>query len=652
MAARSDDRMQNGQKAPREPGPPAIEHAAPVRAFTSSATALMIVAVLYFARDVLIPLALGTLLAFILAPLVAWLRYVWIPKIAAITIATIFAVSVVAGISLAVGAQLVQLAGNVPSYQRNLVEKIGSVRAMAPAGDVLERLLASLRSLQEELSPKQPQEQEEGRPRPAEARPKPIPVIVEPGRSEPIGVIRTLIEPLLGPIGTAGLVVIFVVFILVEREELRDRFIRLVGGHDLQRSTQLITEAAERVSRYLLSQLLVNVSYGVPIGIALWLIGVPNAMLWGLLAAVLRFIPYIGPWIAAFFPVVIAIGSEPGWTMALWTIGLFVAMELVSNNVVEPLVYGTSTGLSSFAVILAAIVWTALWGPIGLVLSTPLTVCLVVIGKHIPQLAVLDLLLGRDPVLTPAERFYQRVLAGDVEEAIEVADAVIAESSALHFYDDVALEALRLAENDRQRSDDPAARSAVVASTEAVVADVVAQVKDGQLKEAKAAKVASGAVVPIAQHGRIVCIAGRTDLDLASARVLAAHLERLGFTTEVRDARMLAPHGGPGLDLTSATAVCVCYLNPRPRAYVRYVCRRLHAREQGLPTLLCLWNLAPDTSLAATLETCGPEARIVTTLREAERALTERVDTAREPFSADRMAVAPACPDERTAPPG
>ena len=613
--------MQNGPRTQlASTGQQTVDTSAPVRAFTSGATALMVVAVLYLARDVLIPLALGTLLAFILAPLVAWLRYVWIPRIAAITIATIFAVSVVAGISVAVGMQLVQLASNVPSYQRNILEKIESVRAMAPAGDVVGRVTTSLRSLQDAIGARRPRE--ESRPRQDEATPKPIPVTIEPGRSEPIGLIRTIVEPLLGPIGTAGLVLIFVVFILVEREELRDRFIRLVGGHDLQRSTQLITEAAERVSRYLISQLLVNVSYGVPIGIGLWLIGVPNAMLWGLLATVLRFIPYLGPWIAALFPVVIAIGSEPGWTMALWTIGLFLVMELISNNVVEPFVYGASTGLTSFAVILAAIVWTTLWGPIGLVLSTPLTVCLVVIGRHIPQLAVLDLLLGRDPVLTPAERFYQRILAGNVEEAIEVADAVVAESSALAFYDDVALEALRLAENDRQRSDDPAARRAIVASTEAVIADVVEQVEEDEKKATKAgarAAAGGGAVRP----GRVICFAGRTDLDLASARLLAAYLERLGYAAEVRDAEALAPHAGPRADLADVSAVCLCYLSPRPRAYIRYACRRLHTSERGLPTLLCLWNLAPDSELTSSLESCGEQARIVTSLREAERELSK-----------------------------
>ena len=260
---------------------------------------------------------------------------------------------------------------------------------------------------------------------------------MEPPRPRPLEVIQTIVGPLLAPLATAGLVVIFVIFVLLEREDLRDRFIKLAGAGDLQKSTQAINDAAARVSRYLLMQLVVNLTYGIPIGIALYFIGVPNAVLWGLLAAVLRFVPYLGPFLAALFPIALAIAVDPGWTMLFWVVGLFLMAELVSNNVIEPWLYGSSTGLSSLAIIMAAIFWTTLWGPVGLFLATPLTVCLVVIGRYVPQLEFLGVLLGSDPVLAPEERLYQRLLAGNLEEAVEMAEDYVDEHSSREFYDNV-----------------------------------------------------------------------------------------------------------------------------------------------------------------------------------------------------------------------
>ena len=222
-----------------------------------------------------------------------------------------------------------------------------------------------------------------------------------------------MVGPLISPLATAGIVIVFVIFMLLKREDLRDRVIRLVGSRDLPRTTQALDDAARRVGRYLLMQLVVNTTYGIPIGIGLWLIGIPNPILWGMLCTVLRFVPYIGPVIAAFFPLALAIAVDPGWSTLLWAGALFIVVELISNNVIEPWLYGSSTGLSPVAVIAAAVFWTWLWGPIGLLLSTPLTVCLVVLGRHVPQLAFLDVLLGNEPVLSPPEHLYQRLLVGD-----------------------------------------------------------------------------------------------------------------------------------------------------------------------------------------------------------------------------------------------
>ena len=246
----------------------------------------------------------------------------------------------------------------------------------------------------------------------------------------------------------AGLVIVFVVMILLEREDLRDRLLRLAGRRDLHRTTVAMDDAASRISRYLLRQLVVNVCCGLPIGFGLALIGIPNAALWGIFAALLRFLPYLGIVIAACFPVALAVAVDPGWMLLVWVILLFVGIELVVANLLEPWVYAASTGLSSVALIAAATFWTWLWGPIGLLLSTPLTVCLVVLGRHVPQLEFLDVMLGNEPVLAPDETFYQRLLANDPEEAAEQAEEFLKERSLAEFFDEVAIPALLRAQVD------------------------------------------------------------------------------------------------------------------------------------------------------------------------------------------------------------
>src|SRR5919202_347338 len=277
---------------------------------------------------------------------------------------------------------------------------------------------------------------------------KPIPVEIRQPDPAPLQVIQNIIGPLLEPLATTGIVVVFVIFMLLQREDLRDRLIRLAGADDLQRTTQALDDAAHRVSRYLVAQTIVNVTYGVPIALGLWFIGVPNPVLWGILAMVLRFIPYIGPWIAAMFPLALSVAVDPGWSMLLWTVGLFLAVELISNNLVEPWLYGSSTGLSAVAIVVAASFWTWLWGPVGLLLSTPLTSCLVVLGRHVEQLQFLDVMLGDRPALSPDENFYQRILAGDAEEVLGHAELILQQCSLSSYSDEVVLKALEIAARD------------------------------------------------------------------------------------------------------------------------------------------------------------------------------------------------------------
>jgi hypothetical protein len=279
----------------------------------------------------------------------------------------------------------------------------------------------------------------------------PVPVEVlqpDPGALESL---RSLIAPLVSPLATTGIIVIFVIFILIQREDLRNRLIRLAGSGDLQRTTAALDDAASRLSRLFLNQLLINTGFGLLIGAGLWLIGIPSAVLWGILATVLRFVPYIGSIIAAAFPLALAVAVDPGWSMLAWTAVLFFAVEPAIGQIVEPMVYGRSTGLSPVAVVVSATFWTALWGPIGLVLATPLTVCLVVLGRHVERLAFLDVMFGDRPALSPPEIFYQRMLAGDPTEAAEKAEQFLKERSLSSYYDDVALKGLHLAQMDLDR---------------------------------------------------------------------------------------------------------------------------------------------------------------------------------------------------------
>ncbi len=413
-------------------------------------TVAVIVAALYFAREVLVPFALAILLSFLLMPAVRLLRRLRAGRVTSVGITVLVAFLAIFAFGAVVTEEISLLGPELPQYQYNIEAKLRALPKAIP----LERVAGALHQMtaamkRSEATSAAPAAQSPGAPA-AEAV-KPLPVEVEQPALTPMQIAESVIGPLLQPLATAGLVIVLVIFILLERETLRDRLLRLAGGGDLHRTTEAMNEAAERVSRYLTSQLAVNTVEGVLIGLGLAVIGIPNAALWGILVALLRFIPYLGIVIAAAFPIALAFAVSPGWSLALWTVLLFIAIETIVANIVEPRLYAGSTGLSSIAVIIAAIFWTWLWGPIGLLLSTPLTACLLVLGRHVPQLTFLEVMLGSDPVLTPDETFYQRLLAGDPEEATEQADEFAKEKSLEEFAQEVALPVLVRAQADSDR---------------------------------------------------------------------------------------------------------------------------------------------------------------------------------------------------------
>jgi predicted PurR-regulated permease PerM len=588
--------------------------------------ALIVVGIagLYFAREILVPLALATLLSFALAPPVRWLRHIGLARLPAVIGVVTFAFLFILAFGWIVTWQVSDLAQRLPAYRYNIETKIDALRESPPGGRLFGRISEMLKDIgrraqEPEKAKENPPPPGAGVPQP-EKPPDPIPVVVQQPAPTPTQILRTVLGPLAKPLATAGIVIVFVIFMLLKREDMRDRFIRLAGSRDLPRTTQAIDDAGQRVGHYLLMQLVVNASYGIPIGIGLWVIGLPNPVLWGMLATVLRFVPYIGPIIAAFFPLALAVAVDPGWSTLLWAGALFIAVELVTNNVMEPWLYGASTGLSPLAVIAAAIFWTWLWGPIGLLLSTPLTVCLVVLGRHVPQLTFLDVLLGDEPVLTPAESLYQRLLVGDPDEATERAEEFLQEQSLAAFYDEVAIAALALAEHDRVRGAlDEDQRKRVVESAMLLIDNLaehedVAPISEA---EARAAKQAADDASPIADDRLILCVGGRGNLDEVAAAMLGQLLERDGLNVRILPYQSMHSARLRELDVGDAAVVVLSYMNADSFAHARFLVRRLRRRFREAVIIIGFWTFAPEDMARRDPVTATGADRVAASLKDA-----------------------------------
>ena len=575
---------------------------------------VIIIAMLYFGRDIFVPVALAILLSFVLAPLVGILQRIHVPRGLAVVSVVAAAFMLIFAIGSLLAAQLTQLAGDLPRYQSTISEKIQSFRDTRAGRGTLERASDMLKDLGKELD----------KPKDAASAPKigtiagsnafapPVPVEVrqpDPGALESL---RTLISPLIHPLATTGIIIIFVIFILIQREDLRNRLIRLAGSSDLQRTTAALDDAASRLSRLFLTQLILNGGFGVVIGTGLWFIGIPSAILWGILAAALRFVPYVGAVIAAAFPLALAVAIDPGWSMLLWTLALFFVVEPLVGHVVEPMVYGHSTGLSPIAVVASATFWTALWGPIGLVLATPLTVCLVVLGRHMERLEFLDVMFGDRPALSPPEIFYQRMLAGDPTEAAEKAEEFLKERSLASYYDEVALKGLQLAQADAERDALDQERLAKIRdAVSEFTSDLSDQddrppAKSNSTSDAEAwsavEAVAENAVnerlpylrretLPLDWQGEhpVLCVAGRSLIDEAAAIMLAQLSTEHGLAARVEGPESLSTTNVFRLDTTGIAIICLVYLDARSAAHMRYSVRRLRRKLPKATIILGCW---------------------------------------------------------------
>jgi predicted PurR-regulated permease PerM len=585
-------------------------------AVATAILAVIIIAMLYFGREIFVPIALAILLSFVLAPLVVILQRIRVPRGLAVVSVAILAFGLIFALGSLLATQLTQLAGDLPRYQSTISEKIQSIRDTRAGRGTLERASDMLKDLGKEID--KPKEAAPARApnailNPNAAGPQaPVPVEVrqpDPGALESL---RTLIAPLVHPLATTGIIIIFVIFILLQREDLRNRLIRLAGSYDLQRTTAALDDAAGRLSRLFLTQIILNSAFGVVIGLGLWLIGTPSAILWGILATVLRFVPYIGAVIAAAFPLALAVAVDPGWSMLLWTLALFLTVEPIVGHVVEPMVYGHSTGLSPVAVVAAATFWTALWGPIGLVLATPLTVCLVVLGRHVERLEFLDVMFGDRPALSPPEIFYQRMLAGDPAEAAEKAEEFLKERSLASYYDEVALKGLQLAQTDAERGaldqvrltkirdavrefasdlDDQDDRppTKIHPTTDAEASSAVESVAEDAVHEHL--PVLSKESLPADWQGEhpVLCMAGRGLIDEAAAIMLAQLSTAHGLAARIEGAEALSTTNVFRLDTTGVAVVCLVYLDSSGPAHMRYSVRRLRRKLPKAIIILGCW---------------------------------------------------------------
>jgi predicted PurR-regulated permease PerM len=600
------------------------------------ATGVVIVAALYLGREVLIPITISVFLSFFLAPLVRLLQRARLHKILAVVVAVVVALGLVLLIGMLIGSQLATLVGNLPQYQTTVMNKFESIRGLI--SDIAHDLTRRLGTTPDHPLPNP--ETITG----MRSTQQPVPVVIESSSAGYLEVVREVLSPIVSPLATLGIVLIVTTFILMQQEDLRDRLIRLFGSNDLQRTTLAIDDAVRRLTRYFLTQAAINGCFGVLIGAGLFLLGIPSPVLWGVLAALLRFVPYVGSIIAAVFPAALAAAVSPGWASMLWTLGLFIVAEGVTGQVLEPLLYGSSAGLSPTAVIIVAIFWGWIWGPIGLILSTPLTLCLVVLGRHVRHLEFFDVLLGDRPALTPIETFCQRLLAGDPDEIVHQAEALLRTRSLLSYYDDVAVKGLQLLGNDVRRGAVQAAQlEKIQDDLEGIILDLDAYDDvDPELTEAETAVIeVAGIARPeretppesIADPGRlggtsmseiwradrsVLCLAGRGPLDGSAAAILAQVLHKRGFGAQAVPHHEVSRSSIGRLETAGVALICITYLEIADSPpHMRYLLRRARRHFPGCPIVVGFW--APDDKLlvdAAAQEMAGG-AIFVSSLRDA-----------------------------------
>jgi predicted PurR-regulated permease PerM len=560
---------------------------------------LIVIAVLFFARTIFIPLALSILLTFMLAPVIIRLRHWGLGRIPAAIIVVLLALGVIGVVGSVMASQLADLAHQLPEYQHNVHEKVESIRGSG--GGLVKRISGTVQKLSDELTPPSP-------PSGASQRPeeRPVPVEIRRAPFSPVELVQKILGSLVGILLTASIVIVFVIFMLIERDELRDRLIRLAGAGQVNVTTNVLDDAARRVSRYLLAQFVINAAYGALTGTTLYFIHIPNPLLWGLLAALLRYVPYLGIWVAALAPAAVALAVRPGWVEVPMIFGIYGGVDLLMYNFAEPVLYGSSTGLSPLAVLVAAVFWTWLWGPAGLLLATPLTVCVVSIGRHVPRLAFLQVLLSDEPVLPPETRLYQRLLAMDLEEASLLSEECLKASGSLdRLYDELIVPALNLAEEDRHHGKLDEAKEQFVYQKTHILVEDMAERADELLAVEAGAKTAllstsnDSPKIVLEPTGpiEVLCIPARDEADELAAYMFKLMLQKRGIAAKALTARLSVPEVTEEIERSKPKAACVVAVPPFARMHTRYLCRRVRHEFKDLK-LVVAFLTGKDADLA------------------------------------------------------
>jgi predicted PurR-regulated permease PerM len=606
-----DDPMSDSDARVADTRPMPAGSSPEIKSLLGVVVAVVIVAGLYFARDVLIPITLAVMLSFLLSPMVTALERLRFWRGPAVMLTVLFALGTLALLGTVIGNQASSLSAEVPGYARTIENKVEGLQGFAA-----DKFEAITRAIGGKLPPPPPVVRQRARSITIAVDPngqrQPLPVQVMGNESSPLTIARTVLQPVLGPLETLIIVVAVAIFVLMQKEDLRDRFIRVFGSSDLHRTTLALDDAGHRLSRYFLSQLTVNTSFGLVIGLGLWLIGIPAPAMWGILAGLLRFVPYVGAFLAAIAPIALGAAIDPGWSTAIYVALLFVVIEPLTGYVVEPLLYGHSTGLSPVSVIVAAVFWTWVWGPIGLILSTPLTLCLVVMGRHVKSLEFFDVLLGDRPALTNVESFYQRILADDPDEALAQAESLLGNQSLGQYYDEVVLPALRLAAEDwaRGRLIDGRARRMARAMM-GIIGDLADYARSVE-------------TVPVSRW-IVAFIEGRGPFDPIVNAMLVQLLAQRGIESRVIANDTVSRDGIARTDLSDVAVFLLSSFEPGgTSAPMRYLVRRLRQSAPRAAIIVGAWS---GRELADREECAAVEAdATVTTLWDAvERAAQDEV---------------------------
>jgi predicted PurR-regulated permease PerM len=571
----------------------------------------VVIAALYFAREILIPLAFALTLTLILSPAVGWLGKIHIGRTPAVLIVILISVGAAAGLAWVMANQLIDVVNELPNYRENIHRKIDAIRT-TPRGP-LGRAAYSVQELGKEISSAAAPSAATP-PGPA-VRPglpvrstSPLPVDVVDRPRSGLQYLRDLTKAFIAPVGITGIVLIFTIFMLMKKEDLRNRLLRLVGLGQLNVMTKALDDATQRVSRYLLLQFLVNAVFGLLVGLGLYFIGLPYAVLWAAIAALLRMVPYVGTLISGVFPLVLSMVVFDAWAPPLLVVGLYLCLELVTGNIIEPCLYGAHTGISSLAILVSAVFWTVLWGPAGLILSTPLTVCLLVLGRYVPQLSFLHILLGDEPVLDPQARLYQRLLAMDQAEAQSVVDGFLEEHALIEFYDSVLIPALTLAEQDRHRGAiDNEREEFLFLSVNEMIAELSERKPAGTFGENGMVETGTRTEDTFFA-GRILCVPAYDQADEITVSMLAQLLEQQGGLAV---SFPLSPNANDAIKTVRPVAgdvICISALPPYAFTPVRKMCKQIRTRFPKVKIVVGVWGFTGDQDKAkASFERTPPD---------------------------------------------